>query len=148
VLVDEGGGVVNLVVNHDVEVFLGGMGLDVGVGEGFGHGEGLVGGCGEGSELKRVMMGTLEEKIGRLIYDGLGNGWYVRTVTKTEKGVWKLPSTLVALLAVGRSMQGGLTVPGGCLVGEVCALGDWLVAAGIPGRVAVRHVKIYPKARG
>ena len=37
-LIDEGGGVVDLVVDDDVEVFLARVGGDVGVGEFFGHG--------------------------------------------------------------------------------------------------------------
>jgi hypothetical protein len=40
VLVYERGGIVDLIVNHDVEIFLCGVRRDVGVAEFFGHGEG------------------------------------------------------------------------------------------------------------
>lgn len=46
VLVDKGRGVVDFVVDDDVAVFLGGVGCDVRVGEGWESGGGRFGHCG------------------------------------------------------------------------------------------------------
>jgi hypothetical protein len=73
VLVDEAGGVVDLVVNDHVEVFLGGVLGDLGKGEGLGHDCGVVM-CDERACFRRRLAALVNESV----YNGRWWRWSFR----------------------------------------------------------------------